>query len=106
MHPITDDNVKEKAELMLEQYGRTASLFPHNVILIPMGDDFRFTTLIEWDQQYLNYKKLFDYINSHKDRYNTEIGFGTVAGYFKVCNFNYNSMSFIKKLFLKSSSII
>lgn len=33
MQPITKNNVKEKAELMLEQYGRTASLFPHNMVI-------------------------------------------------------------------------
>jgi alpha-mannosidase len=84
MEPITTSNQKEKSELMLEQYGRTASLFSHNVAMISMGDDFRFTKELEWDQQYANYMKLFNYINSHKDVYNAEVKFGTVSDYFNV----------------------
>lgn len=82
--PITSQNVKQKAELMLEQYGRTASLFPHNVAMISLGDDFRFHKAVEWNQQYTNYMKLFEYINGNKQLYNNaEVQFGTVSDYFK-----------------------
>ncbi|ODN05616.1 Alpha-mannosidase 2 [Orchesella cincta] len=82
--PITPSNVKQKAELMLEQYGRTASMFTHNIAMISMGDDFRFHRSIEWDQQYNNYMKLFDHINANKQLYNNaEVQFGTVSDYFK-----------------------
>lgn len=80
---ITDDNVQEKAQLLLEQYSRTASLFPHNVALIPLGDDFRYNKETEFDQQYLNYKKLIDYIQKNKETYNVDIGFGTPKQYFE-----------------------
>ncbi|KAK6617362.1 hypothetical protein RUM43_014371 [Polyplax serrata] len=81
--PIDDTNLKQKAELLLNQYGRTGSLFPHNVVLMPLGDDFRYEHDIEWDQQYKNYKKLFDYINNNSDTYKAEVVFGTPFDYFR-----------------------
>ncbi|XP_012288282.1 alpha-mannosidase 2x [Orussus abietinus] len=80
---ITEVNVKQMAELLLEQYSRTGSLFPHNVVLMPLGDDFRYDHPIEWDQQYTNYKILLDYINSRKDDYHAEVVFGTPRDYFR-----------------------
>lgn len=79
---ITEKNVKEKSELLLEQYARTGSLFPHNVVLMPLGDDFRYNVIEEWDQQYTNYIKLIDYINANKDTYKAEVVFGTPKDYF------------------------
>lgn len=80
---ITDDNIEAKADLLMEQYTRTASLHPHNVVLVPIGDDFRYNKEREVEQQYTNYKKLIDYINKRKDRYKTDIGFGLPRDYFK-----------------------
>ncbi|KAJ1528589.1 hypothetical protein ONE63_006991 [Megalurothrips usitatus] len=80
--PIDDSNVKQKAELLLQQYGRTGSLFPHNVVLMPLGDDFRYSHEQEWDQQYEGYSRLADYINKHKAEYHAEVVFGTPADYF------------------------
>lgn len=80
---ITDKNVKEKAELLLEQYARTGSLLPHNVVLMPLGDDFRYNIVEEFDQQYTNYIKLIDYINANKHIYKAEVKFGTPADYFE-----------------------
>ncbi|XP_054155029.1 alpha-mannosidase 2-like [Oppia nitens] len=81
---ITEDNVEERANLMVSQYGRLASLFPHNIALVPLGDDFRFNYDTEWDQQYDNYNKLMQYIRSNPLLYNkTEIKFGTLNDYFQ-----------------------
>ncbi|XP_037942924.1 alpha-mannosidase 2x-like [Teleopsis dalmanni] len=79
---ITDENIEKKAQLLLEQYARTASLFPHNVALIPVGDDFRYNKEREVDQQYINYKKLIDHIMDNKRLYNVDISFGTPKDYF------------------------
>lgn len=79
---ITDKNVKEKSELLLQQYARTGSLFTHNVVLMPLGDDFRYNVAEEWDQQYENYQKLVTFINDHYHLYKTNITFGTPKDYF------------------------
>lgn len=78
--PINQGNLKERAELLLEQYGRTGSLLPHNVVLVPLGDDFRYSNELEFDQQYSNYIKIMEHINSGK--YNAHISFGTLKDYF------------------------
>ncbi|XP_026463668.1 alpha-mannosidase 2-like [Ctenocephalides felis] len=80
---IDKNNLREKAELLLEQYSKAASLFPHNVALVPIGDDFRYNHEVEFDQQYTNYKLLVDFINENSKRYGTEISFGTPRNYFE-----------------------
>lgn len=43
---------------------------------------FRYNHEVEFDQQYTNYKLLVDFINDNRDRYGTEISFGTPRNYF------------------------
>ena len=81
--PIDETNLKQKAELLLDQYGRQGSLVPHNVVLIPIGDDFRYDHDIEWDQQYTNYQMLLEYINKYSDKYHAHIQWGTIKDYFR-----------------------
>uniref|UniRef100_A0A914BV68 Alpha-mannosidase n=2 Tax=Acrobeloides nanus TaxID=290746 RepID=A0A914BV68_9BILA len=78
---ITPGNVAQRGQMLADQYRKKAQLYKNNVILVPLGDDFRYDSLTEWNDQYKNYKMLFDYMNSNKDL-NINARFGTLHDYF------------------------
>lgn len=82
-NPITvrATNVRERSMLLLDQYLKKASLYRSNVVIAPLGDDFRYQTSVEAENQYTNYQKMFDYINNNVE--GVEIQFGTLSEYFQ-----------------------
>ena len=84
---ITQANVRAKSLLLLNQFRKKSLLYgddnSHNVIVVPLGDDFRYVTLKEAHDQYENYELLMDYMNNQPD-FNVNVRFGTLKDYFEL----------------------
>ncbi|XP_013106959.1 alpha-mannosidase 2 [Stomoxys calcitrans] len=78
---ISDRNVAQRAELIVDQWKKKAELYRTNVVLFPLGDDFRYSQSTEWEVQRLNYEALFSHINGER-KYFVEAKFGTLQEYF------------------------
>lgn len=89
MQPVqtTANNVEERASLLLDQYRKKSQLYGgrdnHNVVLVVLGDDFRWRDMKEANDQFTNYEMLMDYMNSRPD-WNVHARFGTLSDYFEL----------------------
>jgi alpha-mannosidase II len=85
--PVTEHNVKNLSEVLLDQYRKKSQLYgdenTHNVLLVPLGEDFRFQTMEEAHNQFENYERLIEYMNSNQEM-NVEVKFGTLGEYFEL----------------------
>lgn len=79
--PINDDNVAKRADMIVDQWRKKSVLYKTRSVLIPLGDDFRYTQSMEWEAQRVNFEKLFDYINNEPS-FNVEAKFATLQEYF------------------------
>ncbi|OQV21401.1 Alpha-mannosidase 2x [Hypsibius exemplaris] len=70
------------AKQLLEQFQKTSTFYPHDVILFPIGMDFRWTSTSEWDAKHQNFRTVMDILNGDP-AYNVEMKFGTYNDYYK-----------------------
>uniref|UniRef100_A0A1L8DR70 Alpha-mannosidase n=1 Tax=Nyssomyia neivai TaxID=330878 RepID=A0A1L8DR70_9DIPT len=79
---IDDVNVAKRAELIVDQWRKKSVLYKTRSVLIPLGDDFRYSQSSEWEAQRVNYEKLFDYINNEPNLH-CHAKFATLTDYFE-----------------------
>ena len=84
---INDSNVEHLSKMLLDQFRKKSQLYGgennHDVIIVPFGDDFRYTDMKEAHDQYGNMEKVIAFMNAKKE-YNVNVKFGTLQDYFEI----------------------
>ena len=84
--PMTNlmaQNFHDYTEKIVEQFRLKAANYKYNVMMLPHGGDFRYTTPFEWDKQYKNLKVFMKYVNDNKKIFNVNMRFGTLKDFFE-----------------------
>ncbi|EGD82499.1 hypothetical protein PTSG_03147 [Salpingoeca rosetta] len=81
VRPIIPGYEQNAALQLIEQYRKQALLFKNNVVLHPIGGDFRYTSHQEIAAQLDSYTRIMKYINSQPEL-NVNVRFGTLRDYF------------------------
>ncbi|XP_022832907.1 alpha-mannosidase 2-like [Spodoptera litura] len=98
-------NVKEKSELLLEQYSKTGTISPHNTIIAPLGGPYHYEMQAEFDFQFNNYQKISDFVAANKEIYKASIEFGTTKDYFDYLKSKHKQFPTFKGDFLNFADI-
>ena len=80
---VNDQNVEQYAESLTSQYRELSHFYLGNTVLVPVGDDFFYSKNDDWTITYENYNKIFNYVNSHPEKFKMNVKFSTVEEYFK-----------------------
>ena len=59
------------------------------MVLVPLGDDFRYNNEVEFDQQYENYMKLMHFINQGWKNLSTSLSFFLHVYCMVVCRYTF-----------------
>lgn len=79
---VTNENVNDRAVILVDQYKKKAEFFRSDVLLVPLGDDFRYASEAEWTAQVTNYEMIMKHVNVRLNDFGVVLKWGTVGDYF------------------------
>eukprot|EP00045_Choanoeca_perplexa_P013984 m.161288 g.161288 ORF g.161288 m.161288 type:complete len:1191 (-) comp16523_c0_seq1:1-3573(-) len=83
VNPVTSSTVRELSKDLLHEYRKVAQLFNHDVVLHPIGGDFRYVNHDEIHAMLDSYAKMMQHLNNDPDA-DVEVRFGTLRDYFEL----------------------
>ncbi|XP_060071586.1 alpha-mannosidase 2x-like [Ylistrum balloti] len=77
---------------IVQELRQKATNFNHDVVLLPLGDHFRYDTELEWDQTYANLDIFMTYVNNNP-KFNMMMKYGTITDYLTEVQKQFNTSS-------------